>query len=384
MALKSGLGVQFGFAPEVTYGLPVAPSSWLPLKGETLGLVRSRIESAAIFANRKLLVSGMWTDDVDKVSGDLELDLYNRGLGYLFQAIFGAPVTTGAGPYTHTYTPGDLTGKSLTGQIGIPTTAGVVVPFNYAGAKVGKAELSCAAGELAKLKLSLVGQTEHVTRVVSDGVLNSTTTVTSATAAFAADDIGKPISGGSIPAAATIVSVTNATTVIISAAATTTVSAQTITIGLPLGTPSYPATIKPLGFRQGSITLGGSTVKVKQFTLSIDNGLDDSRGKIGQGYVDEPLEKQMMTVDGSLELDFVDITQYRRYLQAAEVALVLSFVNGTDSVTFTLNVRIDGDTPDASGPQIVPNMVKFKADGTLAGGDSTAVTCVLVNSDATP
>lgn len=72
--------------------------------------------------------------------------------------------------------------------------------------------------------------TTAFTRTVTDGVLNSTTTVTSATAAFTASDIGFVISGTGIPANTTIVSVTNATTAVMSAAATATASGVTITL----------------------------------------------------------------------------------------------------------------------------------------------------------
>lgn len=68
------------------------------------------------------------------------------------------------------------------------------------------------------------------TRSVADGATNTNTTVTSATAAFTARDVGAAISGTGIPAGAYIVSVTNATTVIISVAATATATGVTITI----------------------------------------------------------------------------------------------------------------------------------------------------------
>lgn len=70
----------------------------------------------------------------------------------------------------------------------------------------------------------------YATRAVSDGVLNSTTTVTSATAAFTSSDVGATIVGTGIPVNATIASVTNATTVVISAAATATSSGVTLTV----------------------------------------------------------------------------------------------------------------------------------------------------------
>lgn len=68
-------------------------------------------------------------------------------------------------------------------------------------------------------------------RTVADGATTaSSTTVTSATAGFTSDDVGAAISGGSIPAGATIASVTDASTVVISAAATATATGVTVTI----------------------------------------------------------------------------------------------------------------------------------------------------------
>lgn len=76
--------------------------------------------------------------------------------------------------------------------------------------------------------------TASSSRTVSDGVLNATTTVTSATAAFTAADQFKNISGGSIPAGAFIASVTNVTTIVLSIAATGSASGVTLTIGAPV------------------------------------------------------------------------------------------------------------------------------------------------------
>jgi plastocyanin len=73
------------------------------------------------------------------------------------------------------------------------------------------------------------------TRTKTDGVLNSTTTLTSATASFTAADIGRIVTDNTVPAniptGTYIASVTNSTTVILSAAATATASGQSITIG---------------------------------------------------------------------------------------------------------------------------------------------------------
>jgi hypothetical protein len=78
-----------------------------------------------------------------------------------------------------------------------------------------------------------------IARTVADGATtNASATVTSATAAFDARDVGATIAGAGIPAGAYIVSVTNATTVVISANATATAAGVSITI-TRLGTVGY-------------------------------------------------------------------------------------------------------------------------------------------------
>jgi Phage tail tube protein len=70
-------------------------------------------------------------------------------------------------------------------------------------------------------------------RSVSDAVTNATTTVTSATAAFTQNDVGRFITASADFAAGTyIVSVTNATTIVLNQAALTTGAAKTIVVGI--------------------------------------------------------------------------------------------------------------------------------------------------------
>lgn len=70
------------------------------------------------------------------------------------------------------------------------------------------------------------------TRTVADGVTNGTTTITSATLAFVAGDVGRLITGSAdLPANVYIASVTNSTTAVLSVAATGTHSSQTFTLG---------------------------------------------------------------------------------------------------------------------------------------------------------
>jgi len=76
-------------------------------------------------------------------------------------------------------------------------------------------------------------------RQVTDGVTNSTTTVTSATINAGTGDIGRPISGGSIPngtVIANVAALAGATSITLSQPATASASALTLTLGGGIGT----------------------------------------------------------------------------------------------------------------------------------------------------
>lgn len=151
---------QIGYAQEVTVGTPVTVTRFIPLVSESIQTERERLESAGIIGGRRVLQSLQWNGGNLTSGGDIQHELYTRGLGLLFSNIFGTVVTSGAGPYVHTFTPGDLLGKALTVQVGRPGSSGTVYPFTYAGCKVQSAEIACSAGEIATLGLTVVGMTE--------------------------------------------------------------------------------------------------------------------------------------------------------------------------------------------------------------------------------
>ncbi len=379
MALKSGLAAQVGFATESTVNVPVTATRFLPLVSESMGQKIERLESAGIIAGKRVLASTQWAAGGRTYEGDVQLEMYQRNMGQTFKHMFGSVVTAGAGPYTHTCTPGDLSGLSFTAQFGVPDQAGVVQPVTYSGCKVQSWELAVKQGEIATLGLTLQAMNEILYRTVGDLATNSNTAITSATAAFTADDIGKPVSGTNIPASTTIVAVTSATAATLSQNATGTGTGGTLVLGLALAAASY-ATLTPLHFLHGAVTIAGASVPVSEATISGDNGLDVDRRFLGQAGISEPLEAELRTYDGSLTCEFSNLTQYRRFLNASEVALVLTLTSGADIVTVTMNVRFDGETPAVDGTGIVGQPIPFKA--VASGADSTAITVVLTNADA--
>lgn len=70
----------------------------------------------------------------------------------------------------------------------------------------------------------------YATRVVTDGVTATSTSLTSATAAFTSSDVGATVTGAGIANNTTIATVTNGTTVVLSQATTASASSVTVTV----------------------------------------------------------------------------------------------------------------------------------------------------------
>ena len=82
------------------------------------------------------------------------------------------------------------------------------------------------------------------TRTVTDGVLNTDTSLVSATAAFTGADVGREVAGTGITAGTTIASIVDATEVVLSAATTATATGVTVLIGTTVAEPL--STVPPL------------------------------------------------------------------------------------------------------------------------------------------
>lgn len=140
---------QVGWKTEAAYGTPVVPDVFMPVLGADLSIVEGYLRSEAIRAGRHTQNPARLGARV--VSGSVEMELPNTSIASLLKHLFGAVSTTGAGPYTHTFTPGSVLGKSLTLQVGVEDAGGTVRPFTASGVKPGDWSLSCNVGELAKL-----------------------------------------------------------------------------------------------------------------------------------------------------------------------------------------------------------------------------------------
>lgn len=96
---RGSLGVTY----ETSRGTPIIPAYWIPFA--TLSFA-DKIESAR--ENQGLgniADSDSFYVTMSMAEGDVEAQLYDIGLGYILASLLGSvPVTTGANPYTHTFT----------------------------------------------------------------------------------------------------------------------------------------------------------------------------------------------------------------------------------------------------------------------------------------
>jgi hypothetical protein len=88
----------------------------------------------------------------EEVQGSIDLEITNKNMGLLLQALMGTSVTpvqqAVTAAYLQTHTLADTAGKSLSIQKGVPLTTGTVTDKSFLGCKVTSGEFSCGVGEM--------------------------------------------------------------------------------------------------------------------------------------------------------------------------------------------------------------------------------------------
>ncbi|MER7806168.1 phage tail tube protein [Streptomyces sp900116325] len=314
MAIGSGLGAQLGIAPEVTYGTFVAPTKFIEFTKEGLQLKKTTAQSAGIAAGRLLALSSRRVVTQREGSGTVELEVTNKGMGLLLQALMGTtvtPVQQGAGPaYLQTHTLADTAGKSLTIQKGVPLTTGTVTKKNFLGCKITSAEFSCEA-----------------------------TGMLTASYEFDAKDCE-----------------------------------ETST----LATASYPSmspfNFSQMAVKTG--TFGTETARdgIRKASIKFERPQATDRFYAGQaGLKKEPISNDQVKITGSLDVDYVDTVLDDLHTTDGATSLVLEFVGPLIAATFfetfriTLPaIRIDDAPPTVEGFDVIKPTINFTGlyDGT--------------------
>ena len=318
MGVGSGLGGQFGFGPETTYGTTVTPTRFLPP-------IKAELKAKPMFTMGMGIAAGQFIDagsqrvlTTHDGNGAVELELQTAGFGLLLQALMGSTVTpvqqatTAAYLQTHVLN-GDSLGKNLTLQVGVPDTQGVVRPYTLAGGKVTDCTFSFDIKATGPI---LTSWTFDGQDVVETQALAAASYVQSR--AFVGTDV----------------------------------------------------TIKAGVFGSEVQVDGVPKVDVK-FTRPMK--LD--RQYLGnQGRKREPITNGRIAVTGTITADFVDKTLWAdRFLANASFSLVISATGVLIASTFYQNLTItlpqcfiDGDTPVLSNMDVVNGAFPFRClfDGT--------------------
>ena len=95
--------------------------------------------------------------DVIRVEGNVVVPVDLRNFGHWLKALFGAPTTTGSGPYTHTFVSGASSLPSISLEVGMPE---VPIFFMEAGIRANSAQLNFARSGAANATLNCIAQGE--------------------------------------------------------------------------------------------------------------------------------------------------------------------------------------------------------------------------------
>jgi hypothetical protein len=141
MAVGTSLTDQIGLKSEATWNTLVTPDHFL------FPVEKPDFEPDVRFI--ETMPYGQYAMPSDAVrnwefggAGTIVTDARIKGLGILLLHLLGAVSTSGAGPYTHVFTPAANPGLSATIQQGRTLIDGTIKPFNFTGCV-------CISGELA-------------------------------------------------------------------------------------------------------------------------------------------------------------------------------------------------------------------------------------------
>ncbi|MFE2132235.1 phage tail tube protein [Streptomyces sp. NPDC059466] len=314
MAIGSGLGAQIGYSPESSYGTFVAPAKFIEFTKESLALKKTTAQSAGIAAGRLLALSSRRVLTRQEVQGSIDLEIVNKSMGGLLQALMGTTVTpvqqVATAAYLQTHTLADTFGKSLTIQKGIPLTTGTVTDKTFLGCKVTSAEFACEVG----------------------GMLTGTF-----------DFDGKSCD-----------------------------EAQT------LATASYPAMspfhFAQMAVKTGTYSSETARDGVRKMSLKIERPQATERFYAGQaGLKKEPISNDQVKITGTLETDYIDTTLDDLHTSDGATSLVWEFIGPLiastyfETIRFVLPaVRFDEGPPVIDGFDVVKPSFNFVGlyDGT--------------------
>ena len=170
MARAQGARAQMALAFETVYGTPpVGGFTRMPFASTSLGSEQPLLNSELLGYGRDPLAP---IKDAVTADGDVVVPIDAAGFGFWLKAAFGAPGTTGVGPYTHTFQSGNWTLPSMSIETGMPEVPRFAM---YSGCVLDKLAWQVQRSGLLTATASLVAQDETVAVSTAAGSLAALT-----------------------------------------------------------------------------------------------------------------------------------------------------------------------------------------------------------------
>jgi hypothetical protein len=307
MAGRTGADGQIGFGAETTWGTAVTPTRFLAFNSENIKLDNPLMRSAGIKAgSSRVLGTDRVRANPKGASGDVNMEVGNKGMGLLYKHMFGAsagPVTPSGGTTTRDYefTLADPTGLGLTVQVGRPSINNTVNPFTYPGGKIATWELAQNVDEFLTLTLGVDASTED--------------TVTALAAA------------------------------------------------------SYPSAVTLFAWQDCVLTIDGTPYDFESATIAGSMGLKTDRYSVrGSGNKKEQLPTDFIGITGTLSSEFQSTAQYAKFVAGTPSQFIFTWTGGVIEGSFNFRLRLtlpavkySGDTPEVGGPDILTQELPWEA-----------------------
>lgn len=342
MVTGTGLDGQVGTKLETTVGTEVTVDKFPEVDSAPFEFDPSWIEPTGLRAGTKFKRGARLVQSRKAISGSLEMSHATRIMGAYWKVALGSGVVTPTlvlgSAYKQVHQTGDLLGKSLTVQVGLPEPVSpyTVQPHTIRGCKCTGWEFSVSDNDVAKFKLNL------------DGWDEATATALATASYVTAENFD----------------FTDVTALTLGA---------TIT-----GTTELAAS-------------GGTAVTsvVTSFSVKGDNALATERYGLGSaGVKKEQLENGTPVITGTLEAEYNRTEFYTPFKAGTATSLLLrlegSVISGTDKNTIEIiipEIRFKKVTPKLESADIVKATVEFEVYSNAAGQNPFQV--LLISADST-
>lgn len=143
---RTGLSKQFGIIEEVTWNTPLVVTRFYPVVDIEPDGGAEVIYSEAIIPDKVADEFGYIGRGNQSYSVSTSGEMYDRSMGVLLKMMLGGVVTSGVGPYTHTFTQAEPQ-PSFTAQGGWADSTGVKRALRWGGCVVNSWEINIQAGK---------------------------------------------------------------------------------------------------------------------------------------------------------------------------------------------------------------------------------------------